>query len=98
MTFGAGPRGGGGFHVDRRHGGARHFGWRGHRPGGGFYIGPAYPYYLYDEPYFYEDDYVFVPEYYGDQRTVEYCIRRFKSYNLATRTYRGFDGKRHPCP
>ena len=98
-TFGAGPRAGGNSYAGRRHGGTRHFGRRGRNYGGGFYIGPDYPYYIYDEPYFYDDDEdVVVPDSYAGQRTVEYCIRRFKSYDLATRTYLGYDGKRHPCP
>ena len=33
---------------------------------------------------------------YGD--AVEYCMRRFRSYNPETGTYRGFDGLDHPCP
>ena len=33
-----------------------------------------------------------------DSGSVAYCMRRFKSYNVRTRTYLGYDGKRHPCP
>ncbi len=29
---------------------------------------------------------------------VEYCMRRFRSYNPDTGLYRGFDGRLHPCP
>lgn len=29
---------------------------------------------------------------------VAYCMRRFKSYNPATGTYLGYDGRRHRCP
>ena len=29
---------------------------------------------------------------------VEYCMRRFRSYNPETGTYIGFDGLEHPCP
>jgi hypothetical protein len=29
---------------------------------------------------------------------IEYCIRRFRSYDLRTMTFLGFDGRRHPCP
>ncbi|MEW6257852.1 MAG: BA14K family protein [Pseudomonadota bacterium] len=29
---------------------------------------------------------------------VAYCMRRFRSYNPATGTYLGYDGRRHPCP
>jgi hypothetical protein len=95
-TFHAGPRLGSGIHAGRRIGGARHFDRRGRHYGGGIYIWPSYPSYFYDEPIFF-DDYVEIPEYYTE-RTVAYCIRRFKSYDLATRTYLGYDGKRHPCP
>lgn len=30
--------------------------------------------------------------------SVAYCESRFKSYNPATGTYRGYDGLDHPCP
>jgi hypothetical protein len=96
-TFRAAPRGGGGVFGGRRFGGTRHFGGHVRRYGGSIYFGPIYPYdYYYNEPYFF-DDYVEIPEYYAG-RTVEYCIRRFKSYDLATRTYLGYDGRQHPCP
>jgi hypothetical protein len=29
---------------------------------------------------------------------IEYCIERFKSYDVESQTYMGFDGERHPCP
>ena len=29
---------------------------------------------------------------------IEYCMRRFKSYDLRTMTFLGYDGRRHPCP
>lgn len=29
---------------------------------------------------------------------VNYCIRRFRSYDPYSRTYMGYDGYRHPCP
>ena len=29
---------------------------------------------------------------------IAYCMRRFKSYDLRTMTFLGFDGRRHPCP
>ena len=32
------------------------------------------------------------------QRTVDYCIRRFRSYDPYSRTYVGNDGRRHSCP
>jgi BA14K-like protein len=55
--------------------------------GPGFYYDP-YPYYY--EPYYFE-----APD---DVDAIESCIRRFKSYDLRTRTYLGYDGLRHPCP
>ena len=33
-----------------------------------------------------------------DDSGVEYCIQRFRSYDLASRTYLGYDGYRHSCP
>ena len=99
-TFHAGPRLGGGIHIGRIHRGAQHFSRRGSRFGGGFYIGPSYPTYFDDDFYydpFFFDDYVEIPQYYTE-RTIAYCVRRFKSYDLATHTYLGYDGKRHPCP
>lgn len=32
------------------------------------------------------------------QRGVEWCLQRYKSYDVYTRTYLGFDGLRHGCP
>ncbi|WP_245454266.1 BA14K family protein [Aquabacter cavernae] len=29
---------------------------------------------------------------------VAYCMQRFRSYNPATGTYLGYDGRRHACP
>jgi len=29
---------------------------------------------------------------------IEYCMRRFRSYDPESQTYLGFDGLRHPCP
>lgn len=28
----------------------------------------------------------------------DYCLRRFKSYDVRSGTYLGYDGYRHPCP
>ena len=30
--------------------------------------------------------------------SVAYCQQRFRSYNLSTGMYLGFDGQYHPCP
>jgi hypothetical protein len=29
---------------------------------------------------------------------VQYCINRYRSYDVASGTYLGYDGLRHPCP
>ena len=29
---------------------------------------------------------------------VAYCQQRFKSYDVSSGTYLGYDGMRHPCP
>jgi len=61
-----------------------------------YYYGP-WPYYYYPRPY-----YAPAPAgYYAPAPgadAVAYCLRRFKSYNPRTGTYRGSDGHRHPCP
>jgi len=31
-------------------------------------------------------------------RSVSYCAQRFRSYDPASGTYLGYDGRRHPCP
>ena len=30
--------------------------------------------------------------------TVAYCAQRYRSYDVASGTYLGYDGNRHPCP
>ena len=78
-------------------------GWRGGRswgPGpffagallGGALFAPYYydPYYY---PYYPRRVYV---RPYGDD--VSYCMARFRSYDPASGTYLGYDGRRHPCP
>jgi len=55
----------------------------GYYPGGyGYYPGPVYA----APPPVYMDD------------AIDYCMRRFRSYDPASGTYRGYDGYRHPCP
>ena len=51
-----------------------------------YYYGPG-PYYAY-EP---------APAYIGDDAEA-YCEARFRSYDPASGTYLGYDGRRHPCP
>jgi hypothetical protein len=90
--------------------GGHHGGWHGgrhhHRHGGffpGFVAGAAIGS-AFASPYYYDDDYYG----YYDEPTVEvvpgggdsvaYCQQRFKSYDIRTGTYLGYDGLRHPCP
>lgn len=104
---GGGRPGGGGWH-----GGGRPSGWHGghhHRRGGfwpgfgtGVIIGGAlsapYGYYGYGPGYYDDDDYVDAPAVTVDTGSVAYCKQRFKSYDVRTGTYLGYDGQRHPCP
>ncbi|MBN9013152.1 MAG: BA14K family protein [Rhizobiales bacterium] len=104
---GGGRPGGGGWH-----GGGRPSGWHGghhHRRGGfwpgfgtGVIIGGAlsgpYGYYGYGPGYYDDDDYVDAPAVTVDSGSVAYCKQRFKSYDVRTGTYLGYDGQRHPCP
>ena len=81
--------------------------WSGHRGGGvgfgaallgGAIIGGllAAPYEGYG-PYAYEPGpYVYGPGYGGNAEA--YCMQRFKSYDLRSGTYLGYDGYRHSCP
>ena len=32
------------------------------------------------------------------QRSVDYCRQRYRSYDPYSGTYLGYDGRRHPCP
>lgn len=107
--FGSGPRfsGGGprpGFH------GPRHYPRRGYGYGGfgtglviGGALGSSYGYYgnpygygYYDDGYYYDEEPVVAVAPGGD--AVEYCKRRFKSYDVRSGTYLGYDGLRHACP
>lgn len=101
-------RGGGGRHWNHNHRGG------GFLPGfaagaaiGGIgsyaYYGNGYGYGggYYDDPYYYGSSYYDEPSVAvvqdggGDSA---YCAQRFKSYDPASGTYLGYDGKRHPCP
>jgi hypothetical protein len=109
IGFRPGPGGGGG-PIAR--GGGRHYGggYRHHYRGGGFWpgfavgagIGSTYGYYgspaYYDDSYgYYDDGVVAVAPPPGDD-AVAYCMQRYKSYDPASGTYLGYDGRRHPCP
>jgi hypothetical protein len=88
----------------RYYGGGWRGGWRGGGwgyYGGGFAAGAilggmlAAPYY-YPQPYYYP-----APGYYEDAApdgAVDYCMRRFRSFDPRSGTYLGNDGRRHPCP
>lgn len=53
----------------------------------GYYYGPNY--YYYTEP-------AYAPPPGGDAEA--YCMQRYRSYDPNTGTFRGRDGRRHPCP
>ena len=64
---------------------------------GGYYGGPYY----YANPY-YADGYDADPGYYAEPYAsgggVDYCMRRYRSYDPRSGTFLGNDGRRHPCP
>jgi hypothetical protein len=64
----------------------------------GYYGGPGYyassPGY-YDQGY-YDDSAVAVAP--GGDDSVAYCQQTYRSYDLRSGTYLGYDGLRHPCP
>jgi hypothetical protein len=63
--------------------------------GAGVAVGSALaaPYYAYDTPY-----YGYSQPYYADDNADAYCAARFRTYNPATHTYMGYDGRPHLCP
>jgi BA14K-like protein len=65
--------------------------------GAPYYYGGG-PYYGYAEPY---DDapppYAGEPAY-GGGGNAAYCTQRYRSYDPASGTFLGYDGRRHPCP
>ena len=73
--------------------------WRHHHGGSGIFLGlgfaPVYrPYY---EPYYYEpyyaQSYYYAPA--GGGGHVRYCLNRYRTYNVHTNTFRGYDGYLH---
>jgi hypothetical protein len=82
------------FHHHHHH----HRGIGGFGLGLGLGVGLASPYYGYNygyaEPYD-GDYYAAAPDY---NASVQYCMDRFKSYDVRSRTYLGYDGERHSCP
>jgi BA14K-like protein len=86
---------------------APHFAGRSSR--GHYYRGPGWGGFGYGAvigglllaPYAWGPDYYAYPDYYDvspPDDAVAYCMRRFKSYDLRSGTYLGYDGYRHPCP
>ncbi|MDP1907417.1 MAG: BA14K family protein [Hyphomicrobium sp.] len=106
---GGGPRYSGGNWQGGGHvGGNRHYrprGYGGYGFGTGLVIGGAlgssYGYYgspgygYYDDGY-YDEPVVTVAPVGGDD--VEYCRRTYRSYDVRSGTYLGYDGLRHACP
>ena len=83
-------------------------GWR-----GGYWRGGGWGYYgggfaagailggMLAAPYYYPPPYYAAPGYYygaPPDGAIDYCMRRFRSYDPRTGTYLGNDGYRHPCP
>ena len=103
VARGVGP--GGGWHGGGWHGG----GWRGGGWRGGGWHGGGWGYYgggfaagailggLLAAPYYYGGP-VYSEYWPSGGDAIGYCIRRFRSYDVRSRTYLGYDGYRHPCP
>ncbi len=84
--------------------------WWGHRhgwwgPGAGFAAGALIGGALAARPYYDGPGYYYGPGPYayeaapqGDDDATAYCLQRFKSYDVRSGTYLGYDGERHPCP
>lgn len=47
--------------------------------------------------YGYYDDGYYAQAPYAGGGNEEYCMQRYRSYDPASGTYLGFDGRRHPC-
>ncbi|MDP2333433.1 MAG: BA14K family protein [Reyranella sp.] len=63
----------------------------------GYYGSPGYgPGYGYYDDDYYDEGVVAVAPAGGD--AVEYCKQRFRSYDVRSGTYLGYDGLRHACP
>jgi hypothetical protein len=90
----------------RRHGNWNRHGHRyrnRYRNNSGIYLGLGFaPFFspYYNSPYYnsYYDDYddgYYAPA--RGSRHVRYCLNRYKTYNVRTNTFRGYDGLRHRC-
>jgi hypothetical protein len=72
----------------------------------GYSYGPSpAPKYGYSAPSYSNSDYsspgsayAYSPGYSTAGNSSSYCQQRFRSYDPASGTYLGYDGKRHPCP
>jgi hypothetical protein len=79
--------------------GHHHHGWGWGGGAAGFAAGAligstlASPYYYGPPAYAYDSG----PDYAGGDAEA-YCEQRFRSYDPASGTYAGYDGRRHPCP
>lgn len=60
----------------------------------GYYPADADPVYSDQGP----GDYDAGPQVAEDGDTTAYCMRTYRSYDLRSGTYLGYDGLRHPCP
>jgi BA14K-like protein len=68
---------------------------------GGYYGGPYYASPYYADPYYVDSGYVdsgYYAQSYAGGGGVDYCIRRYRSYDPRSGTFLGNDGRRHPCP
>jgi hypothetical protein len=99
FSGGGGVYQGGGYRHRHRHGGFYPGFAAGAVIGSGLgYYGSSYGYY--NDPYYYGDEYAddgvvaVVPG--GD--TVASCRAKYRSYDVRSQTYLGYDGQRHPCP
>jgi hypothetical protein len=85
----------------RSHGGAVAAGVIGGMILGGI-IATQRPYYYYGSPPYgygyYPPPFPAYQPYAMGGATVDYCMRRFKSYDPYSMTYLGYDGFRHSCP
>jgi hypothetical protein len=59
----------------------------------GYYYGPGY----YDNQYYDDGAVAVIPGPVGDD-AIAYCTQTYRSYDLRSGTYLGYDGYRHPCP
>jgi len=66
---------------------------------GGTLASQSYAYYN-DPAYYYDDGYIDdrVVAVSPDGGDVSYCRRKYRSYDVSSGTYLGYDGQRHPCP